>query len=295
MTVRIENRQTLAGIPSASGIELINGNIYVIGDDSPWLYQLDTEFRLIKQTRLGDVLPPADGGRVPKLQKHDLEAMALFRSGRGTELLLFGSGSRSPERDSLARIPVAPPGEARLYSVRRFYDQLQAAAGLPDEALNVEAAVVHAGTLYLFNRGDNLIAACPLDNLLAHLEEDALCPTPAIYRIELPELEGSPAGFSGATLLPDGSGILFTASVEHTTNWIDDGEVTGSFIGRIGLPLTQPLPRPACAPILQNGEPLKIKVESVTVKDSPEPGVYQLLLVTDSDDGASEILEVILR
>ncbi len=49
MDIKIIKHAVLDNIPSGSGIELVNGVIYIIGDDSEYLYGLNHELRVIHQ------------------------------------------------------------------------------------------------------------------------------------------------------------------------------------------------------------------------------------------------------
>ncbi len=293
MQLDIVRRQFLSGIPSASGIELTDQGIFVMGDDAEHLFQLNEKFEIVSQIRVARQLALAGSLRIPKAEKPDFEAMAALPDGR---LLLFGSGSKSPQRDSVALVePIS--GDVAHFSIAVLYEKTKAEAQLAEGALNIEAALVHDGLLYLFNRGENLIAACPLEPLLAHLQSGSACPEPQLRRVQLPSHAGGTAGFSGAAHLP-GSGLaLFTASVEQTDNWVDDGEVGGSLIGC--LPLNggkglEPI-APFCLPIQAANGDWCIKVESIAVIGNPTPGAYRLLFVTDNDDGSSEIIEAVLN
>lgn len=289
MQLDILRRQDLPGIPSASGIEWTEQGIFIMGDDAEHLFQLDGNFNIIGKLRVASQSPPEGSLRIPKADKLDFEAMAALPDGR---LLLLGSGSVSPQRDSA--VLVRPEGgEVARFSLAVFYEKIKAAAHLPEGAMNIEAAVVDDGQLYLFNRGENLVAHCPLDVLLAHLQTGTECPNPQIQRVQLPSIAGAEAGFSGAAPLPGTGYALFTASVEHTDNWVDDGEVSGSLIGI--LPLNFSNSSPECLPIQTGQGDWRIKVESLAVVGNPAPGSYRLLLVTDGDDGTSEIIEAVLK
>ena len=118
---------------------------------------------------------------------------------------------------------------------------------------------------------------------------------PHICRVPLPSLSGRTAGFSGATLLPDTESFLFTASVECSDDPIDDGEILGSFLGILDATSSGYEVR-WCEPLRDaDGAVLPIKVESVTVLRREARGLCHLLMVTDSDDGDSEILEASLE
>lgn len=291
MQISITQRRNLPGIASASGIEVTEQGIFVMSDDAEYLYQLDEDWNIEQKFRVASQVLPLGSGRIPKLEKPDFEAMAALPDG---SLMLFGSGSVSPQRDSVVIVQPSSGGVQR-FSMANFYEEIKKAAQLPDAALNLEAAAIHDGQIYFFNRGINLMAYCPLEALLSHLKTGTVCPTPHIDWVELPKAEGSIVGFSGATTVPGCGLALFTATVEHTDNWVDDGEVGGSWIGCMTFPTGEATPyQPLAIPVTAQQGDWLIKVESVAITKNPAPGVYHLLLVTDSDGGVSEILEAVL-
>ena len=284
------NRKSLPEIPSASGIEVVGDSMYVMSDDSPWLFKLNKKLEIIEKLQVADILS-AVGGKIPKGQKQDLEAMASFEG----DLLLFGSGSKSPQRDVLIMIKTETH-ETKKHSLTQFYDSLCQSADFKRDDLNIEAAAIVEHTLYLFNRGKNRIFRFNVQQFFAHVENDAPLPLAEICRVTLPALNGLEAGFSGATTAPNSKYIVFTASVENTPNWIDDGEILGSFVGLFPLGEFKESFVPDCIAVTDSERHvLKIKVESVAVQEISSPGIIHLLMVTDTDGDSSELIEAELK
>jgi len=295
MKIRIDRRLPLPGIPSASGIASTPQGLFVIGDDSPWLYRLDPDYRIVERIRIHPADPVPGTGRIPKMAKPDFEALAVRETSTGSELFVFGSGSLQRTREVLAIVDAQSPDPSRLLDISAYYATLRATAGIDAGTLNIEAAVICGDVLYLFDRGSPVIASCNLRALLAHLDHGAACPVPHVRRVPLPSLAGRAAGFSGATRLPDPESFLFTASVECSDNPLEDGEIVGSFLGLLDATSSGCDVR-WCEPLRDPGAAvLPIKVESVTVLRRDARGCYRLLLVTDGDDGDSEILEATLE
>lgn len=290
MKLTVLGIRELPDIPSASGIEPMGTSIFVMGDDSPFLFRLNDKFEVIEKIPIGNVSAAIDG-KIPKAQKPDLEAMVAF----GEELLLFGSGSKSPERDVLVRLNTVSK-ISRTYSLGEFYDSLCSTEKITRNELNIEAAVVSEETLLLFNRKKNVVFKLNLLGLLAHAEGKSKVPSCERFCVTLPSLNGIGAGFSGAALTPDGRQIIFSTSVENTPNRIDDGEILGSFVGFLPIENLKEAVVPDCLPLKdKNGTILKIKVESVAVRKTDGPRKVRLLLVTDNDRSASEILEAVFE
>ncbi len=292
MQLTVVQRIPLDKIPSASGIELLDHQLYIIGDDSPWLHIMDTNYQL---TGRRQIIESEDSVRIPKLSKPDFEALAQVSTPEGPRLLLFGSGSKSPEREVL--IIADPDGKSpsRSFPLAGLYAHLRFVSGLQKTDFNIEAAATNLDDLYLFNRGINMVFVMSYQQVMDYLEKNASIPSIRVVPVSLPKMEGAPSGFSGATWVPELEGFLFTASVEKTINWIDDGPVVGSYIGLLPLSKLEAGVTPLCEPISSNGEILPIKVESLVVLEASANGSFRLILVTDPDGGVSELLEVELN
>lgn len=289
MDVSVMSRQVLRDVKSASGLEVMDKTLYVIGDNSPWLYKINNLYKVEGRQPIAPVEGLEDGV-IPKSNKPDFEAMAIAEKANGKEFFIFGSGSKSPQRDKMITVSLEN-GEVKSYSLEPFYKKLKETAHLTDESLNIEGAIVKDGELFLFNRGENLILKYELEDLEDYLAGNRDTPSPEVFLIELPEIKGIKAGFSGAALVPGEDKALFTASVEDTEDWIKDGEVLGSFVGMIPLKRLKNGLRPDCVRLADNGKPLNIKVESLAVFYPTLHDDLRLLLVTDSDGGDSELLE----
>lgn len=287
MNFNLISKQELKEIPSASGIEYVDSNLYVIGDNSPWLFKLDEKFEILDRYQLLTARSLPDS-IFEKIVKPDFEAMCRFE--KQNKIFVFGSGSKSPERDVLVEINLSDEFAAKEYSLERFYRGLKASAKLTDAELNIEGAEVVNDQLYLLNRGRNLLLRYSLQEFLNSLEDSGEIPEPEIFDFELPEIRGIEAGFSGVSYAPEINALIFTATVEDTDNWIDDGEVLGSYIGMISLENLGEDLSPQAVTIKENGETLLIKIESITVLPPFNETDAEILLVTDSDGGESEIL-----
>ena len=293
MEITVLNRQVLKDVKSASGLEILDKTLYVIGDNSPWLYKINNAYQIEEKQPIASV-ESLDDGVIPKAIKPDFEAMAIAEKQEGKEFFIFGSGSKSPQRDKMITVGLGN-GEVKSYSLEAFYKKLKEAADLDDESLNIEGAIVKDKALFLFNRGENLILKYQLKELEGYLEGKRDSPAPEVYLIKLPEIKGVKAGFSGAAIVPGENKALFTASVEDTEDWIKDGEVLGSFVGMIPLSGLKDNLQPDCVRLTENGQPLNIKVESLAVFYPALHNDLRLLLVTDSDGGDSELLEANLH
>ena len=288
-------------LPSASGMEVMNNKIYVVGDDSPLLYELDIETWQIQNRYPLFETSNFTTGRIPKPLKPDLECLAGFTVSNKQYLLAFGSGS-TPVRNTcyLVQLPdsagIAPPVEAIPFT--NLYQALQADQQVTaGNTLNLEAAATSAEHLYLFQRsvgnGPNVLLVFSLPAFMAYLQKpEGAMPDYSVIPFRLPEIDGFKAGFSGASFF-DGK-IFITASVENTNDAYQDGEVLGSFVGYIEI---DQLPNPvvtATRLMKTSDQPYPEKVESISITGKSGHNQYQALAITDNDNGQSELLELAL-
>ncbi len=285
MDFKITHQQILKDVPSASGIVKHQDHFYLIGDDTPFLFRLNGELDTVAHFPVYTTSGNFEDRRIVKKDKPDFEALEMISEN---EIIAFGSGSKSPERDVFIRILMNDALSVKEFSLTGFYDSLRKMDVLSDSELNIEAAAYHRDFLYLFNRRKNVIFRIRYSHLLNHIEGKLSLPEIAFSEYELPQIKGIGAGFSGAAVTTAGK-LIVTASVEDTGNAYDDGEVLGSFIGIVSL---QPDKNPGpieWMEIKNAGEVLK--VESVTVDKEISENELNVLLVTDSDGGESLILK----
>ena len=296
MTATILSENPVPGLPSASGVEIIGPVAYVIGDDSPFIYQLDAAtLAPIGRIALFEAAADFATGRIAKPVKPDLECMVALTWPDGRAgLLLLGSGSR-PNRARGWFVPTENPVPEPV-DLTAIYAIL--AAHLPaGVVLNLEAAATTATELLLFQRTVGradaaLLFGLPLAETLAFLTRPTAADPPAVHQLvfELPLIGGCPAGFSGATFV-DGR-LFVSASVENTADAVLDGAVLGSFVGVVDVAAhTATFAQLAWA----DGRPYFGKVEGLAVRQQLADGQFELLLVTDDDAGGSTAATAHLR
>lgn len=297
MLVTIESSLDLPEVSSGSGLAIVEDDIFIVGDDSPYLYQLNTQYVLSKKHLLIEGMPTE--GRIPKAIKADLECMAEEKTVHGTNLYMFGSGSKSPERDYLLVYNPKEANSLRKYVLSSFYERIIQQGGIQRAQFNLEASVILGNTLYLFNRGHNQIIIIPLIQFKNYLENKASASTKLLEMeievrpIELPRVDGVQSRFSGACMLPGTSKILFSATLEETDNWIDDGEIHGSMLGIIDAGDPNPLlPQHMSLIMDSKGDKALEKIESISFTAYDPQGHLHLLAVADNDDGSSRLFSL---
>lgn len=284
MEISIETEMTIAGLPSGSCIAKHGELYYAIGDDSPFLFTLDQEFQVIDQTLILE--NPPSKFRIKKADKPDFEALELINEN---ELVVFGSGSKSPQRDIFIRILLEEAMRIERYDLTDFYQNIKEMSVMQGSELNIEAAAYDQNRLFLFNRKKNVIFQFDYKLFLEYLKGESGFPFPKCYSFTLPEINGIEAGFSGASVLPKASKIIFTASVEDTDNAYYDGEILGSMIGTIAL-LDAGISDTFEYCLIPHGEE-KLKIESVTVDSEDSNEGANLILISDDDKGNSTLVK----
>jgi hypothetical protein len=275
----------LSGIPGGSGITKVKEHYYVIGDNSPFLYKLDGSFKVASKVKIFD----NSHGVIPKHLKPDFEAMENIND---EEIIVFGSGSKSPVRDIFLRVSLKDSIQVKSYSITEFYKKLKGLNELKGKELNIEAVAYLNDTLYLFNRKPNLIFIFSYKDFINHLDDSTFVPAVHTLTYKLPSINGIEAGFSGAATFKDFPRIYFTASVENTPNAYDDGAILGSFVGTIDITNNK---LPGEIKYSQLTTPLPVKVESIAIENISTGGDMEFVLVTDSDGKESLIFKCQLK
>lgn len=301
MYAQIIRRQLLPDLPSASGLEVIADKMYIIGDDTPLLYQLHTGSWVQEATYPLFATEHFRSGRLPKMLKPDLECLAGLTVADTSYLLSFGSGS-APHRDTcyVIQLPnISGTGvTVRSVSLTKLYRALQTDVKVTgNSSLNLEAAAASTEYLYLLqrsvNNGPDALLIFALPAFMNYLSNPASAlPDYTVFSFRLPDINGLKAGFSGASFY-DGN-LFITASVENTTDAYLDGEVLGSFVGYLDLANPQQPAIYTARLTTASGQPYLGKVESISIVEKTAEKQYRALAATDNDNGQSELLELAL-
>ncbi len=288
LEVEILHWQNLESIPSASGIVKVKDHFYVIGDDSPYLFCIDGNFNLVSKTLIYSSEKSKDG-IIAKIDKPDFEAMEMVSE---TEMLVFGSGSKSPERDVCVWVKIGEESiDFKQYDISEFYAYLKNLDAMKGHELDIEGLAVYSDMLFLLNRARNFIFTFPLNDFMEYCKGNSTFPIPKTQYFELPKIEGLQSGFSGATFL--GNNLLFTSSVEDSTNSYEDGDILGSFLGVLNYENGEFASDPYVTKIPNPGFPLK--VESVILDEIISDSEIHVVVVTDNDGEPSQILRLLIK
>jgi hypothetical protein len=287
-------------IPAASGMAMVENRLFVVGDNSPLLFELDQQFNIVAATTIREY-PVDDKGLIKKKNKPDFEAMANFHWQEQHWLLIIGSGSKPDVREWAFMICADDTSVCYEKKLTDLYRQFYAIGNLHGEqTLNIEGLTVADGQAYFFNRGNsarNMIFRTSLDDLISYITNASITIKIEHVTATLPSVDQYGAGFSGADFWPAAKALVYSASLEVTNDAYNDGEILGSYIGLIVLAdwqdgETLDLSHSA-QPLLQDGRNLIAKVEAVTLLEFTQHEA-KAVLACDNDNGSSEFFTALL-
>lgn len=301
-TIEVSNHLLMKDFPSVSGTAVDQQNVFLVGDDFPWLYTVGETLKF-KHKELIKNFPINQDGRINKEDKPDFEAMEIMNINGHPSLVIIGSGSKSKTRE-LAYVIREDNYSKIECSLKSLYEQLYQAGMFKDDdkGINIEGIASSDSDVYILNRGNsgkNIIFTLPKKEF----EQYLLGKTKKVeniiaYPVKLPVVDGFEAGLSGATYDAATKSLLFTASVEATHDTINDGKILGSFVG--SLPVSHlvkdnTLDLTGYSQLInKNGKPILTKVESISILSADEKKI-KCLLASDNDNGSSEFFTVLLN
>lgn len=210
----------IVGIGAASGLVFEDQRLFVLSDNSSFLYQFDPASLTLEKIKLFE----DSSENIIKKKKPDFEAIASYHGN----LYLFGSGS-TKKRKTMVQVDSATKQVVATYDLKDLYKAMRKAASIEKDEFNIEGACFDGKSWLLVNRGNG-----PLNkNLIFIIDGIELTNTNDIqcFEYQLPLINGIRASFTDAVLIE--SKIYFIATAENTISTYDDGAVHGSLIGRI--------------------------------------------------------------
>jgi hypothetical protein len=264
--LQLEPLYKIIGIGSASGLIYKNDTLWIISDNSGFLYEYQIASKDLKRHAL--IENPSEN--VLKKDKQDYEAITNF----GEDLYIFGSGS-TVNRNSMVHLNASSKKVIGINNLNELYAAMQDLAKLKAEDFNLEGAIYDGKNWYLINRGNGIANRNIFFRITGKDLKDKFSILFSDYM--LPELKGVRTSFTDAILVD--SIIYFLATAEDTRSTYDDGEVLGSIIGGIDLKT------------MQITFTIKIsdsqKFEGLTLFDQSKEKI-EFLLCEDTDTGVLE-------
>jgi len=213
----IELLYKIIGIGSASGLVYKDNSLFIISDNSSFLYEYHIQENQLSRIKL------FENGQenIPKKDKFDFESIAL----KGNKLHLFGSGSTSKREKRISyNLETKQIAEKDL---SKLYQNLKQNCSIADDELNIEGALFDNEKWLLFQRGNG---ANSKNGIVKTQSLEIECHT-ELVEVPLPKIKHVETSFTDAVLVDNK--IYFLATAEDTTSTYDDGEILGSIIGRM--------------------------------------------------------------
>lgn len=207
---------TIHGIGAASGIVYHNDSLFIVSDNSGYLF----EQRLDSNQLIKHPLVQNASVTIEKKYKPDFESITL----KDNKLHVFGSGStQNRNRHVVFDLDTNKSTENDFTEI---YKKLKTQATISDDDLNIEGALYHNDNLHLFQRGNGINA----HNGIFVLDSNE---TAKYHRVKLPKIKHVETSFTDAILFENK--IYFLAAAEDTVSTYDDGEVLGTIMGIMNL------------------------------------------------------------
>ena len=209
----------IIGIGSASGLIYKDNTLFIIGDNSGFLYEYSIESKNLQRH---EIIENAKEN-ITKSEKPDFEAITHF----GDNLYVFGSGS-TEKRNKMIQINTLEK-EISTNDLTDLYGVMQSFGEIKPEDFNIEGAIYTGEEWYLFNRGNGKSAK----NVLFTIQGKNLVNEFNMLsnNYKLPKINGVRSSFTDAVVVEDK--IYFLSTAEDTDSSYHDGEILGSFIGCI--------------------------------------------------------------
>ena len=204
----------ISGIGAASGLFFKYDTLFIISDNSTFLYQYNLLDEKLKKIKLFE----NSQDNIFKKNKPDFESITL----KGSKLHILGSGSTSRREKKISYNLENFAIEEKDLS--KLYKKLKQTSLISDDELNIEGAFLNTDKWYLFQRGNG---ANSKNGIFILNDNDDI----EFIPIQLPKIKHIETSFTDAILVEDK--IYFLATAENTTSTYDDGEILGSIFGRM--------------------------------------------------------------
>lgn len=293
MPVVFIQKAVLKDFQSGSSLDFCDDKIYVVGDDAKSILILDKSFNEVDRIAMFEGMSNAELRRIPKDIKQDLETSTVVNIEGIPHILILGSGAN--ENRSVGYLVNTDMNiVANHFKYNNFVRRLKNEGGLPE--VNIEGSAV-VGDKFQFIILANRSNKTNPDNFLIitsglFWEYQDTAPIHTI-RLQLPDKD---AGVSEICYDAGTDTLFFTATIEDTTNAIDDGKIGDSFIGYIRNISTK-----LTSDTIQADELIKLtnispeftghKIEGICIEGRDDK--YHIInLVSDNDNDQSHLFKI---
>lgn len=217
MTTQLLKFIVISGVGAASGLVYLDDKLYIIGDNSGFLYEYHLTNKSLQK------YPFLDNAAefIAKNEKPDVESITL----KNNKLYIFGSGS-TKKRNARFRFDLATK-TFKNKDIAKLYKRYRNFANLKEDELNIEGSFFVGSKQYSFLRGNKN------DGNNGVFVFDKATKTLNYHIVELPFLSKVEASFTDAICFENK--IYFLAAAEDTDSTYNDGEILGSIFGIMNL------------------------------------------------------------
>ena len=280
MEIKLLNSFNLV-VPSVSGMEYFNENLYFISDNSNVVSKCNLKGELIEI--LGS--DSLEYEIVAKKDKADFEAATLLSLNSEKYLLIIGSGSTLKNRNQAILFSLINKKQTS-FDLLPFYEKCRSELNITQEDWNIEALAHFDSKLFFFNRGTNTIVEVNQNDFISFLSNPESTIFLRSMQLELGELDGISLGISGVTTDSSGN-FYYTASAEDTSDWYNDGKIIGSAIGSFHFCQLAENLKLTPTPFKTNGKLIPTKLEAIC-----KISENHFFVASDNDGKASELFEL---
>ncbi|WP_316769001.1 DUF6929 family protein [Pedobacter frigiditerrae] len=221
MNKELQVYATIKGIGSASGLLLKGNLLYVIGDNSAYLYEYNIKSKALNKIELLKGLKVLEN--IPKAKKRDFEALCNFKN----TLYVLGSGS-TPNRNLMITYHLDTKNVVQQ-DLSSLYAKVKSSCGIDDDNLNIEGAIFDGLNWFLFNRGNG---NAKKNGVIKIYGSDLTKVTKIEFSsIVLLKTDQKLVSFTDAVFYKNQ--IYFIAAAEDTKSTYHDGEILGSYLGSL--------------------------------------------------------------
>lgn len=271
----------LVSVSSASACEQIGNSIFIVGDDSPYLYRFDLSFGNIDSM----LIYPAKYSkikRIDKEKKHDYESMTSVHWNGQEALFILGSGSKIARQNGL--IYLLNDNKIIHLDLRRFYSVILAHMGIDLSELNCEGMALYNDQLILVNKPTNSLISISWKQFISFVSKKSPSFDVRVYKLNLPSRNQHVLQLTGLDFSSDGN-LYFTA---YSNNGAKPGQIypkPRAILGKVNLSNLEHVNKPNYTELNPS---LALKIEGISMLKTTE-GKNDFILVSDGENEISNL------
>jgi hypothetical protein len=204
----------LIGIGAASGLLFNDNSLFIIADNSSYLYEY--QFTTKKTSKIPLVSNPAEN--ISKNDKLDFEAITK----KNNKIHVLGSGSKANRNKKM--VYNLKNQNVKQKNSSKLYANFNKIAALNKGELNIEGYIITFDCSYYFQRGNGNHQVNGVFKV-SNFDKNVINFIP----IQLPKIKNETATFTDAILVENK--IYFLAAAEASNSTYLDGEISGTLIG----------------------------------------------------------------